>query len=101
MFYTGRRITGEQAVAWGLADELVERDGVRRQAHRLAAEIAAGAPLAVESVRETLRAGLHDKVRGATVREHQEQSWQRQTEDFREGVRAVNGRRPGRFTGRR
>lgn len=100
MFYTGRRITGEEAFAWGLADVLVAPDLVREEAMKLATEIAECAPLAVQSTRATMRRGLADAVRAQTDHEHAEQSLLFQTEDHREGVRAVSERRPGRFKGR-
>jgi enoyl-CoA hydratase/carnithine racemase len=100
MFYTGRRITGEEAFAWGLGDVLAEPDRVREEAMKLAAEIAECAPLAVQSTRATMRRGLADAVRAQTDHEHAEQSLLFQTEDHSEGVRAVSERRPGRFNGR-
>ncbi len=99
MFYTGRRIAGEEAVAWGLADILVSPDRVREEATKLAAEIAEGAPLAVRSTRATMRRGLADAVRVQTDHELAEQSWLARTEDHQEGLRAVAERRPGRFKG--
>ena len=62
MLQTGRRIRAEQALAWGLVDELVPADRLLHAARALAAEIAEGAPLAVQSVRATARAGLADAV---------------------------------------
>ena len=97
MFATGRRITGEQAVAWGLADLLVPPDHLRDEASNLAREIAEGAPLAVESIRATLRRGLADAVKSALEHELAEQTRLAATEDHQEGVRAVSERRPGRF----
>src|SRR5713226_7050396 len=47
LFYTGRRIGGEEAVAWGLADVLASPDRLREEARKLATEIAEAAPLAV------------------------------------------------------
>jgi enoyl-CoA hydratase/carnithine racemase len=99
MFYTGRRIGGEEAVAWGLADVLASAD-LRAEALKLAAEIAEGAPLAVRSTRATLRRGLADAVKAQTDHELVEQSWLARTEDHREGIRAVAERRAGRFQGR-
>jgi enoyl-CoA hydratase/carnithine racemase len=100
LFYTGRRITGEEAVVWGLGDVLAEPDRLREDAMKLAAEIAECAPLAVQSTRATLRRGLADAVRAQTDHEHAEQSLLFKTEDHKEGVRAVSERRPGRFKGR-
>jgi enoyl-CoA hydratase/carnithine racemase len=100
LFMTGRRIDGATALAWGLADQLVESDNLQPAALALAHEIAENAPLAVQSVRATLRAGLADAVRAQTEHEFREQYRLQQTEDHREGVRAVAERRPGRFIGR-
>jgi len=101
LFYTGRRVKGEEAVALGLADVFVEKqEGVRSAAQALAAEIAGSAPLAVQSMRETLRRGLADRVETATEREAKEQSWLMKTEDTREGVQAYAQRRPPEFRGR-
>ena len=44
LLYTGKRITGEQALAIGLADRLAPLDSVRDEARALAAEIA-GSPV--------------------------------------------------------
>jgi enoyl-CoA hydratase/carnithine racemase len=100
MFYTGRRITGQEAVGWGLADLLADADRLRAVAADLAAEIAQGAPLALFSTRATMRQGLAEAVKAQTDHEAKEQSWLFRTEDHREGVKAVAERRPGRFLGK-
>jgi enoyl-CoA hydratase/carnithine racemase len=100
MFYTARRITGEEALAWGLADALAPADRLRDEAMKLAREIAQCAPLAVRSVRATLRRGIADAVRAQTAHELAEQTRLSRTEDHQEGIRAVSERRPGRFQGR-
>lgn len=63
MFYTGRRVPGEEAHAWGLADLLVSQDQVVSRAQELARELAGSAPLAVQSIRATVRMGLAERVR--------------------------------------
>jgi enoyl-CoA hydratase/carnithine racemase len=100
IFYTGRRYTGEEAVAMGLADQLAPLSELRSTAMALAAEIAVAAPLALQSTRETLRRGLADAIETATERELVEQEWQRRTADFREGVKAMGERRTPDFRGR-
>lgn len=99
LFYTGRRIAGEEAVAIGLADKLVAQDQVRAEAIALAREIAISAPIAVQSTRDTLRQGLVEQIRTAVARESTEQNAQFKTADFREGVAAMAARREPQFKG--
>ncbi|HKI75231.1 MAG TPA: enoyl-CoA hydratase/isomerase family protein [Pseudomonadales bacterium] len=100
LFFTGRRINGETAYEWGLGDIFTETENVRSAAIELAREIAENAPLAVVSVREQVRPGLADEVKRITDIEGREQFKLQQTEDHREGVKAVSERRPGNFKGR-
>jgi enoyl-CoA hydratase/carnithine racemase len=97
MFYTSRRIGGDEALRIGLADVLVPQAEVRAAAQKLAAEIAENAPLGVAATRATLRAGLADRVRAATAHELAEQTRLRATTDFKEGVRAMAERRVPNF----
>ena len=99
MNLTARRIKAEQAADWSLVDLLVPADRLRAEALALAQEIAAGAPLAVQSTRATMRGDLFALVEAQTDHELAEQAWLQKTADFAEGVRAVNERRPGRFVG--
>jgi len=100
MFYTSRRVTGEEAYRWGLANELVPHDQVRDAAMKLAAEIAECSPLGLVSTRATMRKGLADRVLAATNHELVEQNRLRLTEDFKEGVKATSERRVANFKGR-
>ena len=100
MFLTGRRINGEEALAWGLADLLVEPERLRAAATELAVEMAENAPLAVVSTRATVRHGLAEAVKAQTDIEFIEQDWLMRTQDHREGIKAVAERRPGKFTGK-
>lgn len=100
LLLTGKRIDGEEAHRIGLLDRFVAAEEVRAEARRFAAEIASSAPLAVASIRSTMRAGLGERYRAATAREGKEQAWLRATEDFREGIKATAERRPPQFQGR-
>src|SRR5436309_8673758 len=51
LFYTGRRISGSEAVRIGLADQLAELEEVRGAAQAMALEIAQSGPLAVIETR--------------------------------------------------
>ena len=100
LFLTGRRIKGEEALGLGLVDQLAPLDALQSTAQALAAEIAENAPLAIVSVRATVRQGLAERIAAATDHELAEQQWLRGTEDAEEGIRAVAERRPGNFQGR-
>ena len=100
MLYTGARIDGARAYAAGLADRLVPAEELRGAAHALAEQIAAAAPLAVASIRATMRNGLADRVAVALEHELAEQTRLRRTEDFAEGIQASLNRRDPVFHGR-
>jgi len=100
LFYSGRRIAGQEALDIGLVDTLVPREAVREQAIAQATDIATSSPDVVSALRAVLREGLVDAVRLAVARESAQQYHQFVTEDFREGVAAMTERRAPRFEGR-
>ena len=99
LLYTGRRINGEEARDLGIVDRLVAADDLRATALAFATEIATSAPLAVRSIRETMRGHLAGQVRDALARERSEQDRLTATKDWREGVAAMAERRTPEFTG--
>ncbi|MBI1212710.1 MAG: enoyl-CoA hydratase/isomerase family protein [Alphaproteobacteria bacterium] len=99
MCLTGRRIKPDEALAWGLVDQVVPAVELTKTAIALAAEIAENAPLAVQATRASLREGLAAAVKAQTDKEFIEQAALRKTADFAEGIRAVRERRPGNFIG--
>src|SRR5947207_7696309 len=67
LLYTGVRLRGEDAHRIGLCDRLVPSAELRGAAASLAAEIAASAPLAIRSIRQTMPGALPDPLRAATA----------------------------------
>lgn len=100
LLYVGRRVPGEEALALGLCDRLVASERIRDEAIALATEIAASGPLAIASIRKTMRGDLPARIRAATDREKAEQNRLELTEDFKEGVAAMAERRKPNFSGR-
>ena len=99
MLLTGRRVKADEARALGLVDQVVDAAELRATANQLAQDIAVNAPLAVMSVRATMRQGLSEAVANATDHELAEQQWLRATADAEEGIRSVAERRSGNFIG--
>jgi len=97
MFFTGRRVTGEEAAALGLCDKLVPLSELKDATTLYAQEISKSAPLAIESIRKTLRGNLADRVEKATLHEASEQARLVKTKDWIEGILASSERRDPNF----
>ncbi len=100
LLLTGRLVDGEEAARIGLVNRCCAREAVLDEALALARELAEAAPLALRGCREALErspaASLEDQLAFEAAR----QAECYETEDFREGLRAVRERRPPRFEGR-
>jgi enoyl-CoA hydratase/carnithine racemase len=100
MLYTGRRLSGDEALRVGLCDRLVSPDALRAEARAWAEEIAISAPLALRSIRQTMRGDLAGRIQAATDREKAEQERLSLTNDFKEGIAAMSDHRRPEFRGR-
>lgn len=100
LLYTGRLVDGLEAQRLGILSRAVPAERVLTDAHALATEIAAAAPMAVRATKATIRQHLGWDIRGAALREAFAQAATVQTEDFKEGLAALFEKRPPRFEGR-
>ncbi|CAN5207366.1 enoyl-CoA hydratase/isomerase family protein [soil metagenome] len=100
MLYSSERVDGEHAASMGLADRLVETGTERDAALSWASELAVAAPLAVRSIKSTLRSPVIHEVREAVERELVEQARLWSTEDSEIGIAASLARTTPTFFGR-
>ncbi len=102
MLLTGELIRGERAAALGFSSRCVPADEVLPSALALAGSVAAAAPLAVRSMKRTLRhitrSGLD--LQATMEIEAQAQVLLSQTKDAAEGISARMARRTPKFEGR-
>ena len=96
----GERVSGDEARQLGLVDVLVGDDELQPAAMRLAQSLSAAAPLAVRSIKQTLRGDLANRVRAIVEREVAEQGRLWATEDFEIGLAANLARQVPAFRGR-
>lgn len=99
LLYTGRRLDGAEGHVLGLCDQLVDEAELLAAATAYASVLAGSGPLAVRSIRATLRQGLVDRLRLAMDHECAEQESLRGTHDFAEGIAASAARREPHFQG--
>ena len=99
MLLTRARVKGKEALEIGLADFLVPQDELMSKAEDLASEINAAGPLGVQAIRETIKGDTVEKIEKIVKWELSEQNRLRETEDFKEGIKASLERRDPEFTG--
>jgi len=99
MLLTGRRMEPDEALRWGLVHKVVPLSSLMEEARAKAAEIAKGAPLALQAIKEVLLAidgmGLPAAMKktkaGYSGLDYYERLWR--SEDMREGMRAFAEKR--------
>jgi len=100
MFYTGQMINAQEALRFGAVDRVVPQAEVMPAAEALAAQIAAGPPLAVRAVKQTLFGSQRAELERALELEAQQQAKCFASEDCTEGIRAFFEKRAPKFEGK-
>ena len=98
MLYTARRVKGDEALEMGLVDKITDKESLLEVATKFASEIASSAPMAVESIRSTVKGDLADQVEKVVAWELSEQIRLQKTEDFKEGIASSLERRNPKFS---
>ena len=100
IIFTGRTLSANECLAEGLANVVVPADQVQAEARRMAAEIAANAPLAVTSAKRMMRMGLEETFPTHVQHVYLQLLPLFASDDFQEGIKSFLEKRPAQFTGR-
>jgi enoyl-CoA hydratase/carnithine racemase len=96
---TGRRLTADEAEAWGVVARVVDEGTALDGTLELAAAISSGAPLGIRQARRAI-ARAHRSLADGMADENELYETVLGSDDRREGFRAFAEKRPPRFTGR-
>ena len=100
LLLTGRTISAEQALSYGLIGSVVPDGSALLRAYEIAAEIAANGPLAVRAIKRSLQVGEGLPEEEALKHELEIGMPIFSTQDAQEGPRAFAEKRPAVFVGR-
>ena len=97
---TGKPFSAQDAMAWGLVNEVFEPDAVLAQALETAKTIARNAPLSIKQLKKSIRYGGQMELKTALRFEVESYNHLIDTHDRVEGIQAFNEKRPAKFQGR-
>jgi len=100
LIFTGRTLPANECLALGLATHVVPDAELMPYARKLAREIAANAPLAVQSAKRLMRMGLQEGFNDHVHHVYLQFISLMRTADAREGMVSFLEKRPARFEGR-
>jgi 2-(1,2-epoxy-1,2-dihydrophenyl)acetyl-CoA isomerase len=96
----GRRLSGAEAVEWGIAHACVVDSDVAVAARELAQELASGPTVALGLTKWLINSGQEQPLKDHLVNEGFAMELASRSPDFREGLSAFVEKREPRFTGR-
>jgi crotonobetainyl-CoA hydratase len=104
MMLSGRRMPASEAHGWGLVNRVVAKKDLIAEANALADQIASKAPLAIAAIKEiaTSTGALSEQAAFALLHSGKLEHYERmlRSDDFLEGARAFNEKRPPVWRGR-
>ncbi|OGQ26876.1 MAG: enoyl-CoA hydratase [Deltaproteobacteria bacterium RBG_16_71_12] len=100
LIFTARRLSADDAFAWGLCTHVVEAGGALATCEAIAAEIAKNAPIAVEAAKAAIDGGIGAGISEGLLLEQRAYEVTLHTEDRREALAAFAEKRPPIFHGR-
>ncbi|MES2897963.1 MAG: enoyl-CoA hydratase-related protein [Pseudomonadota bacterium] len=100
LIFTGRTLSAHQSLDMGLATHVVPDAELMTRARELAAEIAANAPLAVQSAKRLMRMGMNETFNDHVHHVYLQFLQLIRTQDFREGMTSFLEKRPPDFKAR-
>lgn len=100
MALTGDRVKADQALAWGLVNDVVEPDELLDAAMNLAQRVAKNPPHSVRMAKKLLREAQHQSLECLLELSAAMQALAHHTEDHREALTAFKEKRAGDFQGK-
>ncbi len=100
LLYTGDLIPAAEALRMGLVDEVVPHEAVRERAQELASKIAQKSPVALQLIKEAVRASVRAPLDEGIRLETTLFGLAFSSEDKEEGIKAFLEKRQPDFTGR-
>ncbi|QYN19884.1 enoyl-CoA hydratase/isomerase family protein [Amycolatopsis sp. DSM 110486] len=98
---TAERITGEQALDWGLVAKLAaDRDELYAETDKVVETLLGYSPMAARTAKEVLDKGVDGPLYTGIELERKAYAMLRASHDFAEGVAAFTEKRPAKFQGR-
>lgn len=97
---TGSRLTAEEALSYGLVNEVVDDDAVAARATEIAEQLASGPTRAIGLIKRLVYESWGRELPAGLAREEDAVFEVLNTADLREGFEAFREKRPPRFSGR-
>jgi enoyl-CoA hydratase len=99
LIFSGQPFSAEEAAAWGMVNRLFDAADLMEETVRVAATVAANAPLSIVQAKKAISYGVQLDLRTALQFEIESYGKLVGTEDRLEGIRAFNEKRTPKFSG--